>query len=181
MLEYVLRKGVLPGTGGSVKPLVSFPYDAVARDTCPLEDPEDIVSSESVPCSIELEIEGRRGEIVPAGSNNPFLVTGEDFEPMENRPLALGAEATRRMNREAVAPIDLGLNGPFVRDLGKVGVVAVAEYDNCGVYPACGGLILDKFVIGRVFSDFVCCRIRKEVSVYLGEEKRGYVSLCWDP
>ena len=163
----------MPGTGGSGKPLVSFPYGAgdgcIARDICPLEEPEDMVSSESVPCSIELEIGGRRGEIVSAGANNPFLVAGEDFEPMENRPLALGAEATRRMNREAVAPIDLGLNGPFVRDLGKVGVVVVAGYDNCGGFPACG-LILDKFVIACIFSDFVCCRNRKEVSVDLGEE-----------
>jgi hypothetical protein len=173
LLEYVLRKAVLPGTGGSVKPLVSFPYgdviECIARDICPLEEPEDIVSSESVPCSIELEIEGRRGEIVSPGANNPFLVAGEDFEPIENRALALGAEATRLMNREAVAPIDLGLNVPFVRDLGKVGVVVVAGYNACGVFPSCG-LILDKFVNGRVFSDFVCCRDRKEVSVYLGEE-----------
>ena len=170
LLEYVLRKAVLPGTGGSVKPLLSFPYDAVdgriARDICPLEEPEDMVSSESVPCSIELEIGGRRGEIGSAGANNPFLVAGEDFEPMENRPLALGAEATLRMKREAVAPIDLGLNGPFVRDLGKVDVVVVDGYNNCGVFPACG-LPLDKFVNGRVFSDFVCCRERKEVSVNL--------------
>lgn len=173
LLEYVLRKGVLPGTGGSVKPLVSFPYDAVdgciARDICPLEEPEDMVSSESVPCSIELEIEGRSGEIGSAGANSPFLVAGEDFEPMENRPLALGAEATRRMNREAEAPIDLGLNGPFARDLGKVGVVVDAGYNNCGLFPA-GGFIRDRFVIGRVFSDFVCCRDCKDVSVDLGEE-----------
>ena len=173
LLEYVLRNGVLPGTGNIGKPLVSFPYDAVdgciARDICPLEEPEDMVSSESAPWSIELEIGGRSGEIVPAGASNPFLVAGEDFEPMENRPLALGAEATRRMNREAEAPIDLGLNGPFVRDFAKFGDVIVAGYDNCGVFPACEGLILDKFVICRVFSDVVCCRDRKEVSVDLEE------------
>lgn len=104
-----------------------------------------------------------------AGAKNPFLVAGIDFEPMENRPLALGAEATRRMNREAVAPIDLGLNVPFVRDLGKLGVVVVAGQDNCEVFPACA-FILDKLVIGRVLSDFACCRDRDEVSVYLGEE-----------
>jgi hypothetical protein len=171
LLEYVLRKAVLPGTGGSVKPLVSFPYGAddgcVTRDFCPLEEQEDIVSSESVPCSIELQIGGRRGEIV-SGAKNPFFVAVEDFEPMENRPLALGAEATRRMKREAVAPIDLGLSGPFVRDLEKVGVVVVAGHDNCEVFPTCC-LILDIVAIGRVFSDFVCCRDR-EVSVNLGEE-----------
>ena len=162
----------MPGTGGSVKPLVSFPYGAddgfIARDICPLEEPEDMVSSESVPCSIELEISGRRGGIVSAGANSPFLVAGDDLEPMENKPLALGADATRRINREAVALIDLGLR-PFVRDLIEVGVVVVvAGNDNCDVFPACG-LILDKVVIGRVLSDFVCCRDRDEVSVDLGD------------
>jgi len=172
LLEYVLRKAVLAGTGGSAKLLVSFPYDAVdgciARDICLLEEPEDMVSRESMPCSIELEIRGGWGEIESTGANNPFLVAGKGFEPMENRPLALGADATRRMNREAEVPIDLGLKGPYVRDLGKVGIVVVAGYGNCGVFPACG-LILDKSVIGRVFSDFVCCRDRKDVSVDLGE------------
>ena len=173
MLEYVLRKAILPGTGGSGKPFVSFPYEAVdgfiARDICPLDEPEDMVSNESVPCSIELEISGRRGGIVSAGANSPFLVAGDDLEPMENRPLALGAEATRRMNREAVALIDLGLNGPFVRDLREVGVVVIAGHDNCEVFPPACGLILDKVAIGRVLSDFVCCRDRDEASVDLGD------------
>jgi hypothetical protein len=71
------------------------------------------------------------------------------------------------MNREAVAPIAFGLNGPFVRDLKEVGVaVVVAGNENCEVYPACG-LILDKAVSGRVLSEFVCCRNRDEVSVDL--------------
>ena len=160
----------MPGTGGSGKPFVSFPYEAVdgfiARDICPLDEPEDMVSNESVPCSIELEISGRRGGIVSAGANSPFLVAGEDFEPRENRPLALGAEATRRMNREAVALIALGLKVPFIRDLGEVGAV-VAGKDNCVVFPACG-LILDKAAIDRVLSGFICCRDRGEVSVNLG-------------
>ena len=130
---------------------MSFPYG----DGCitrPLEEPEDIVSNESAPCSIELQI-GGRGEILSAGAKNPFFVAVEDFEPIENRPLALGAEATRRMKREAVAPIDLGLSGPFVRNF-EVSVVVVTGHDNCEVFPACC-LILDIVAIGPVFSDIV--------------------------
>lgn len=82
---------------------------------------------------------------------------------MENRALALGAEATRRINREAVAPIDLGLNGPFVRDLGEVGGVITGN-DDCEASAVCG-LNLDKVGFGRILSDFVCCRDRDEVSV----------------
>lgn len=159
LLEYVLRKAVLPGTGGSGKPLLSFPYDAVAgctaRDIRPLEEPEEMVSSESAPCSIELEIGGGRGGLVPTGANKPFLVAGED---LENRALALGAEATRRMNREAVALIDLGLN-PFALDLEKVGVVK--GNDDCEGLDDCG-LNLDKVMFGRVLSDLVCCRDRDD-------------------
>lgn len=169
LLEYVLRKATLPGTGGNVKPLVSFPYDPVAgfivRDICPLEEPEEMVSSESVPCSIELEIDGGRGGLASAGANNPFFVVGEDLEPMENRPLALGADATRRMNREAVAPIDLGLNGPFIRDFEGVG--GATGNDTCEGFAVCG-LSLDEAVFGRILSDLVCCLDRDEASVDLG-------------
>jgi len=169
LLEYVLRKAILPGIGGNGKPLASFPYDAVAgvivRDICPLEEPEEKVSSESVSCSIELDIGGGRGGRVSAGANNPFLVVGEDLEPMENRPLALGAEATRRMNREAVAPIDLGVNGPFVRDLKGVGVAT--GNDVCKGFAVCG-LSLDEVGFGRILSDLVCCRDRDGVPVDCG-------------
>lgn len=175
LLEYVLRKAIFPGTGGSVKPLVSFPYDAVvevvARDICPLEEPEEIVSSESVPFSIELEMGGGRGGMVLvssnnslAGANNPFLIVEEDLEPMENRPLALGAEATRRRKRDAVAPIDLGVNGPFVRDL--KGVDGATENDGCEGFAVCGPS-LDETAFGRILSDLVCCRDRDEASAAL--------------
>ena len=81
---------------------------------------------------------------------------------MENKPLALGAEATRRMNREAVALIDLGLNGPFVRDRGEIGVAT--ENDDCDVSAVCR-LNLGEVVFSRTLSDLVCCRDRDEVSV----------------
>lgn len=90
------------------------------------------------------------------------MVADEDLEPRENRPLALGAEATRRISREAVAPTDLGRNGPFVRDLGEVG--GVTGNDDCEVSTVCG-LNLDKVVFGRTLSNSVCCRDRDEVSL----------------
>lgn len=93
----------------------------VGLDIRPLEDPEDTVSRESVPCSIELDTRAGRGGTASAGARNPFLVAGER-DPSVKRPLAFGAEATRRMKREAEAPTDFGLRGPFVRDLDGVSV-----------------------------------------------------------
>ena len=56
-----------------------------------------------------------------AGARKPFFVIeDDDLEPSENRPFALGAEATRRINLEAEALTDLGLRGPFVRVLNGV-------------------------------------------------------------
>jgi hypothetical protein len=52
-----------------------------------------------------------------AGASIPFLVVEDDRE-LENNPLALGAEATRRMKRVADAPMALGESGPE-RDGGR--------------------------------------------------------------
>jgi hypothetical protein len=57
------------------------------------------------------------GGIADSGAKNPFLVAAFacdecDREPSENRFLAFGAEATRRMKRLADAPTDLGESGP---------------------------------------------------------------------
>lgn len=95
----------------------------VARDVRPRDEPEEIVSRESVPFSRELEIKLGTGGI-GSGASKPFFVVEVEREPIENRPLALGAEATLRMKREADAPIDLGVRPPVGRDLdGVVGVV----------------------------------------------------------
>jgi len=91
----------------------------VSLDIRPLEDPEDTVSRESVPFSRELDTRAGRGGAASAGARNPFLVAGER-DPSVKRPLAFGAEATRRMKREAEAPTDFGVRGPFVRDLDGV-------------------------------------------------------------
>lgn len=45
------------------------------------------------------------------GASNPFFVEDPDRDPRVKSPFALGAEATRRMNLEAVAPIAFGLSG----------------------------------------------------------------------
>ena len=77
-----------------------------------------MVSSESFPCSNEDEIEGIGGND-STGAKTPFFVV--DLEPKLKKPLALGAEATRRRNREAEDPTDLGLRGLFVPDRDGVG------------------------------------------------------------
>lgn len=58
---------------------------------------------------------GGKGGTHSIGDKRPFFVVADgDREAIENRPFALGAEATRRKNREAVALTDLGLRGAFV-------------------------------------------------------------------
>lgn len=107
----MLRR-VLPNGGeGSLE-------EVAAAETTPREDTDDIVSKESVPFSIELLAIGKGGG--SEGANRPFLVVGVDGDGAEDRkrPLALGAEATRRMKRvmdfgesngrELVAVVDEG-------------------------------------------------------------------------
>ena len=118
-LEYVLRKATLPGPSFGVLALVTrslvFGSDALLFARCgrslPTDDDEESVSSEFESCSGRA-IEGTNS----AGASRPFLVVVPDIdrEPNEKRPLALGADATRRMKREAVAPTDLGLRGPLL-------------------------------------------------------------------
>jgi hypothetical protein len=95
----------------------------VGRDVIPLNESEDTVSRESVPFSNELDIILGRGGTGSAGASIPFLVVQVlDREFIENKPFALGADATRRIKRDAEAPIDLGDNGaPPDRDVKGVG------------------------------------------------------------
>lgn len=75
----------------------------------PLDDVEESVSSELLSCSVM----GTAG-ISSAGASRPFFVVVPVVlrEPSEKRPLAFGADATRRINRDALAPIALGDRGP---------------------------------------------------------------------
>jgi len=89
------------------------------------------VSSESFPCSRDDETEGTGGT-ESVGARNPFLT--DDFDPRENRPFALGADATLRRKRDADAPTDFGLKGVWMRDRDGAGGVCrdglegLAEY-----------------------------------------------------
>ena len=89
----------------------------------PLDDPEDIVSSEFVPCSDELETNNGRGGTTSVGASSPFfMVEDVEREPSEKRPFMLGADATRRRKRDAEALMDFGERGPWLdRDLGGPG------------------------------------------------------------
>jgi len=97
--------------------------DGVLEETCrgdaailpPLEELEEMVSSESWPWSVSLEVSGGKGGTESIGASKPFLVVADgDREPIENSPLALGAEATRRIKRVADALTDFGVRGTFV-------------------------------------------------------------------
>jgi hypothetical protein len=92
-------------------------------DGRPLDEPEDIVSSESVPFSNELDASPGIGGTTSDGASRPFLVVEAEREPKENNPFAFGAEATRRIKRVADAPIDFGDNGAFTFAFeGRVGL-----------------------------------------------------------
>lgn len=78
----------------------------------PRDEPDDAVSKESVPNSVPWSddvVEGITGTggTFSAGANSPFLIVVDaDRDFGEKRSLALGADATRRINR-GNAPIDL--------------------------------------------------------------------------
>jgi hypothetical protein len=86
----------------------------------PRDEPEDNVSNESVPSSVPCSDDGvdgitGTGGTLSYGASSPFLVVVEaDRDFGEKRSLALGADATRRINR-GNAPIDLEDNGPPCR------------------------------------------------------------------
>jgi hypothetical protein len=90
------------------------------------------------------------------------VVAYDDLEPMEKRPFAFGAEATRRINRDADALTDFGLSGPFVRERDGVGRLGTCEGSAVsGTIRGEGG---SRVLLGRVRSDLVCCRDRLRVA-----------------
>jgi hypothetical protein len=121
LLEYVLRKATFPGPSPELFTVTldaeEVPNTLAVVLNRSLDEVDDIVSKESVPFSIEFVVVGKGGGTMSPGAKNPFFVVdpavpGVDRELSAKRPLALGAEATRRINRVAEAPTDLGLNGP---------------------------------------------------------------------
>ena len=101
-----------------------------------------------------------------AGARSPFLVVADDdLEPIEKRPFAFGADATRRMNRDAVALTDFGLRGPFVRD--RDGVGGFGGKEDCEGFSVSGATLGEgcgRGLLVRARSDFVCCRDRPGVT-----------------
>lgn len=150
----------------------------MVRVVRPLDEPEDTVSIESVPFSNEPDIVLGTGGIRSAGANSPFFVADTEREVVEKRFLALGAEATRRMNRVADALMALGDNGPG-RDVEGVdgrtkegcGGIAVGSLLRVGARPGAGSFsdlvrALDP-VVGRVGSASVeGCRRWYELPEY---------------
>lgn len=96
--------------------------ERVWRAGAPRDDADESVSREFVPCSDGSCAECDIGGIELPGDSKPFFVV-VTFERVlsEKRPLALGADATRRMNRDALAPIALGESGPARVGVGGVG------------------------------------------------------------
>ena len=112
------------------------------------------------------------------GASRPFFVVAAGGrEPMLKRPLALGADATRRMNRLADAPIARGESGPPMRGLlddatplGKFWCDALA-----------GGCLCAR-PRSFCFSGLVPCRGLEEsdASVDVCEECAGVMGVCCD-
>ena len=94
----------------------------------PRDDIDETVSK-------ELSLCGMVGT-TSAAASRPFLVVVPlaEREPSENRPFALGADATRRMNRVAFAPSTFGDRG-LARDAegGDGGM-----NDICDAFAVCG-------------------------------------------
>lgn len=58
---------------------------------------------------VGIPLSGAVAGIIAAGARSPFLVATVDCrEPRLKRPFALGADATRLIRRDAVAPTDRG-------------------------------------------------------------------------
>lgn len=89
------------------------PLPRVVRAGRPLDDADDTVSNESAPFSDALVPSSTDGTPSP-GASKPFFVgtVDVDLELSENKFFAFGADATRRMKRDAFAPMAFGESGP---------------------------------------------------------------------
>lgn len=151
LLEYVRRNATFPGPCVDEAPSATFDNAEVLkkRGACPpCEDVDDTVSMELLPVS---DTTGTGG-IAFDGARKPFFVVEAEPCFMLKRPLALGADATRRMKRVADALTERGDNGPPERD-----VVAGAGRGKTEVDALAGGS-RSTWDVCRAFSDFVRVR-----------------------
>src|SRR6266404_1965581 len=116
LLEYVRRKATLSGReGGSISATLGKvgPPRVVRRARCE-DDAEETVSIELASSFDEVlsdgtPLVGAVAGTIATGAKSPFLVATDDCrEPRLKRAFALGAEATRLIRRDAVAPTDRG-------------------------------------------------------------------------
>lgn len=138
-----------------------------------------MVSRESVPFSIELDSILGSGGIGSAGASRPFFVVVLEDErvEIEKRPLAFGADATRRMKRDADAPIDFGESGPLLpvcRDM-ECGVAKEA-WDGLAVWDFVREPGLRERAV-LCFSDFVRFLVRADGVTESASVDMG--SCCW--
>ena len=114
LLEYVRRKATLSGRREDEAFSVTLGKAGLPglRGARFEDDAEETVSMElalSPDLWIEVVLPGTVAGIIAAGARRPFLVATVEFrEPRLKRPFALGADATRLMRRDAVAPTDRG-------------------------------------------------------------------------
>ncbi len=128
LLEYVRRKATLSGRreDGSFSATLGKAGPPRVREARFEDDAEETVSIELAPSpDVGIEIgtpfPGADAGIIAAGARSPFLVAMVDCrEPRLKRPFALGADATRLIKRDAVAPTDRG-GRERVADEGGVG------------------------------------------------------------
>jgi hypothetical protein len=122
LLEYVLRNGAFGGRSSTLPAdLCTLALEGGGAVLCirgeqgtrvPREEPEETVSRES-PSSSEPDVTGGIGGNGEWGARKPFFVLTMEvgLEFAENKFFALGADATRRSRRVAVAPIPFGERG----------------------------------------------------------------------
>ena len=116
LLEYVRRKATLSGRreDGSFSATLGKAGLPRLRGARFEDDAEEIVSIELAPSpdvgiGIRTLCPGAAAGTIAAGARSPFLVETVDCrEPRLKRPFALGADATRLIRRDAVAPTDRG-------------------------------------------------------------------------
>jgi hypothetical protein len=135
----VRRKVALPRAGGDGLFSATLGKAGVLRVRgARFDDTDETVSIELAPSPVEGDVgippPGTAGGTIVAGAKSPFFVATADCRELRlKRPLAFGADATRLIRRDAVAPMERGVRGRCPDEWGGgsgkklPGVVAVAR------------------------------------------------------